>query len=178
MTYAIVPSEMIFDKNIRSDAVVFYAYVSTKTDKKGKYVDMLADIATKFDQSTTKIVRWIDTLTKNGYLYLYEPISEFVKLSIYPTEYVAKPKAIKQPKINYAEFVTMTEEEYNKLIARVGKEGTKKCIEILDNYKGAKGVKYASDYRAILNWVVKKYQTEINSGFIEIAESGLLNESW
>ena len=34
-------------------------------------------------------------------------------------------------------------------------------IEILDNYKGSKGKKYRSDYRAILNWVVNRYNEEI-----------------
>ena len=33
-------------------------------------------------------------------------------------------------------------------------------IEILDNYKGQNGKKYKSDYRAILNWVVKRYEEE------------------
>ena len=33
-------------------------------------------------------------------------------------------------------------------------------IQILDNYKGANGKKYKSDYRAILNWVVDKYNEE------------------
>lgn len=57
-------------------------------------------------------------------------------------------------KKTYAEFVTMTEDEYNKLVAAHGEDITKKSIELLDNYKGANGKKYKSDYRAILQWVV------------------------
>jgi hypothetical protein len=60
----------------------------------------------------------------------------------------------------YAEFVRMTEEEYQKLIEQYGEKATKKMIEILDNYKGATGKTYKSDYRAILSWVVKRYQEE------------------
>lgn len=56
----------------------------------------------------------------------------------------------------YAEFVSMTEDEYNKLIEKYGEIPTKQMIEVLDNYKGANGKKYKSDYRAILNWVVDK----------------------
>ncbi|MFB7817396.1 DUF4373 domain-containing protein [Paenibacillus chitinolyticus] len=59
-------------------------------------------------------------------------------------------------KIAYAEFVKLSEEEYQKLITDHGEEFTKECISILDNYKGANGKKYASDYRAILNWVIDK----------------------
>lgn len=56
----------------------------------------------------------------------------------------------------YAEFVSMTESEYQKLINQYGEEKTKEMVTVLDNYKGANGKKYKSDYRAILNWVVDK----------------------
>jgi len=74
-------------------------------------------------------------------------------------------KAKKQvaKKIQYAEFVAMTNDEYQSLIAneRLGSENAvKRCIEILDNYKGSSGKKYASDYRAILNWVITRYEEE------------------
>lgn len=59
-------------------------------------------------------------------------------------------------KINYEEYVSMTEEEYQKLIAEYGNEAVKKMIDILNNYKGSTGKKYKSDYRAILSWVVDK----------------------
>lgn len=59
-------------------------------------------------------------------------------------------------KIKYAEYVSMTEEEYQKLIAEYGSEAVKKMIDILNNYKGSTGKKYKSDYRAILSWVVDK----------------------
>ena len=56
----------------------------------------------------------------------------------------------------YAEFVQMTEIEYQKLVDQYGELNTKRMIQSLDNYKGANGKKYKSDYRAILNWVVDK----------------------
>lgn len=65
-----------------------------------------------------------------------------------------------KPKKKYAEFVSMTEEEYKKLVEQHGEQATKQMIEILDNYKGASGKTYESDYRAILSWVVKRYQEE------------------
>lgn len=63
-------------------------------------------------------------------------------------------------KNKYADFVTMTEEEYNKLVGKYGREFTNECITVLDNYKGANGKKYKNDYRAILNWVVKRVEQE------------------
>ena len=63
-------------------------------------------------------------------------------------------------KIKYAEFVKMKEEEHNNLINEYGEEFTEACIVRLNNYKGANGKEYKSDYLAILNWVVKReFQT-------------------
>ena len=71
----------------------------------------------------------------------------------------------KEPQIHFAEFVTMTNAEHEKLVSTYGKEFAGQCIEVLDNYKGSNGKKYKSDYRAILSWVVdevkkRKNQTE------------------
>lgn len=66
----------------------------------------------------------------------------------------SKPKPPK--KNRYAEFVTMTEEEYGKLVGEYGLLFTTACIDELDNYKGSKGKTYKSDYRAILSWVVDR----------------------
>ena len=97
-------------------------------------------------------------------------------------ECAQKPKP---EKTKYADFVSLTNDEYSSLVAKLGEEGTRRCIEILDNYKGATGKKYKSDYRAILNWVVERYEEEqrkkqhgkpkTSNPFLELAkEEGLL----
>lgn len=65
----------------------------------------------------------------------------------------------KEEKKKFGEFVAMTNAEYEKLVSTHGEKFTKKCIEVLDNYKGSSGKKYKSDYRAILSWVVDKVKT-------------------
>jgi hypothetical protein len=70
------------------------------------------------------------------------------------------PKPPKSEKINYAENVALTQDEHQKLVGQYGETATKRMIEILDNYKGANGKRYKSDYKAILNWVVDRYQEE------------------
>lgn len=72
-----------------------------------------------------------------------------------------KQKAEKAKKYKYAEFVTLTRDEYANLCAEYSEDAAKRMIEILDNYKGSKGKRYKSDYRAILNWVVNRYNEEI-----------------
>lgn len=66
--------------------------------------------------------------------------------------------------IKYADFVSMTNDEYSSLVAKLGERGAKRAIEIMDNYKGANGKQYKSDYRAILNWVVKRLEEENAKG--------------
>ncbi len=78
-----------------------------------------------------------------------------------PKKQASKPKI---EKTQFAEFVSMTNDEYASLVAKVGEQGAKRCIEILDNYKGSSGKTYKSDYRAILNWVISRYEEERNRG--------------
>jgi hypothetical protein len=70
------------------------------------------------------------------------------------------PTQSKKTKTTYAEAVKMTEEEYAKLVEQIGEEGTKWCIDKLNNYKLSKGKRYKEDYRAILSWVIKEYKTQ------------------
>ena len=67
-----------------------------------------------------------------------------------------KPAKKAPEKKKYADFVKMTEAEYEKLVSQYGMEFADACIETLSNYKGAKGKTYKSDYLAILNWVVDR----------------------
>lgn len=65
-------------------------------------------------------------------------------------------KKVEEPKIKYSDFVSMTEVQYQKLVESYSEPFAKKCVEVLDNYKGSSGKKYKDDYRAILNWVVDR----------------------
>lgn len=78
-------------------------------------------------------------------------------------KYRKKKKTTPTPpvaKTTYAEFVSMTNDEYSTLVTKLGEDGALRCIELLDNYKGSSGRAYKSDYRAILNWVIKRYEEE------------------
>jgi len=82
-----------------------------------------------------------------------------IKQEIIPETEVSV-KSNKKQKIKFSEFVSLTQEEYNKLIQEYSESATKRMIEILNNYKGSSGKKYKSDYLAILNWVVSRYNDE------------------
>lgn len=65
-----------------------------------------------------------------------------------------------QAAVQWAENVTMTNDEHDKLLAAYGPADTARLIEILDNYKGSTGKHYKSDYRAILSWVVDRLEED------------------
>lgn len=83
----------------------------------------------------------------------------------------------KDPKTYYAEFVSLSEKEYTTLVTDLGLDFVQKCIVTLDNYKGSKGTKYKSDYRAILNWVIDRVREDerklrvINGGGANASQS-------
>lgn len=94
-----------------------------------------------------------------------KPVSE--PLSLFPDEdhIVVPPKPKKVSvvqKKSYLENVLLSDDEYQKLVAQYGEEDTMGFIELLNNYKGANGRKYKSDYRAILNWVINAYFERVN----------------
>lgn len=62
--------------------------------------------------------------------------------------------------VSYGEYVSMAAEEYDKLVSQYGSVGAKQMVDMLDNYKGASGKQYDSDYRAILSWVVARWRQE------------------
>jgi hypothetical protein len=80
----------------------------------------------------------------------------------------AKPKTPRKkakdtPKVEFAEAVTMTQEEHDKLKEQLGSvEAVSWCINKLNNYKLSSGKKYKSDYRAILSWVIDSLPPQLH----------------
>lgn len=72
----------------------------------------------------------------------------------------SKPKKPKPEAKKFGEFVSMTDAEFKMLTDRFGEGPAREMIETLDNYKGSSGRRYKSDYRAILSWVVQRYEED------------------
>jgi DNA replication protein DnaD len=68
-----------------------------------------------------------------------------------------KNERMKEDKLSYAELVTLTKAEYEKLCDKYMQSGVCEMIEILNNYKASSGKKYKSDYHTILGWVKDKW---------------------
>lgn len=150
-------------------------YVETGSPYLDAHNSIMQDFAPQYfaakknaDESST------DTQTDRTLAVIDEQPSrdEPVSASATPTETAkemppvikATPASVpKAPKKMYAENVKMTESEYKNLVDRYSEEGARWMITKLDNYKAARGMVYKSDYRAILNWVVKEWQKELNA---------------
>lgn len=68
---------------------------------------------------------------------------------------VAQRSELASQKVQWADNVTMTNAEHQKLLDAYGPADTALMIEHLSHYKAANGKRYSSDYRAILAWVTK-----------------------
>lgn len=71
-----------------------------------------------------------------------------------------KPKKSASPKIKFAEFVALAQQEHETLISEYGEDVVAWCINKLNNYKGSSGKKYKSDYLTIRGWVIDSYYEE------------------
>lgn len=75
-----------------------------------------------------------------------------------------KVKVKVKVKEQYAEFVTLTEKEYNTCIEKYGEIKTKKAIKKLNDYKQSNGKKYKSDYGALNTWVWDSFKEDEPKG--------------
>lgn len=66
-------------------------------------------------------------------------------------------------KKNFREFVTLTQTEYDTLLAKHGQSFLEKMLDALDSFKGSSGKVYKSDYHTMKDggWVVQRVNTEI-----------------
>lgn len=71
------------------------------------------------------------------------------------------PQEKTQDKISVAQGVSLKKSEIESLESRFGKDFTELCIAKLSDYKMAKGKKYKSDYHAIMMWVVRAVNEDI-----------------
>lgn len=153
------------------DAITLYALYGTRHELSGISLALFKLIQPQIDANNTRY--------KNGCKGGRKPSVNHGKTKVKPndnqkqTEAKAKEKEKENVKdkdkekvnekerpVQFAEFVSMTNDEYSSLVAKYGETDAKRAIEILDNYKGSSGKKYKSDYRTILNWVMTRVAEE------------------
>lgn len=66
--------------------------------------------------------------------------------------------------LSFGEYVHMSQSEYGELCNKFGDTAVRRMTEMLGLYKASTGKQYASDYHAILSWVVKRWQEESQYG--------------
>lgn len=108
--------------------------------------------------TTTKTTRGL-IITICNYAYYQDPNNyeshneDHTKTTREPqTPAMIEKKLKKEEKKRYADFVLLTDAEYQKLIDQFGAEGAKDRIAALNVGIGSKGYKYKSHYHTILSW--------------------------
>ena len=95
------------------------------------------------------------------YIPPYNPPTEAELSTSNNDEQQKKPEAKrKAKKVQYAEFVWLTEKQYDELLGRLkSQEAVDWCIAKLDSYKASKKGRatYRDDYKAVLRWVIDAY---------------------
>jgi phage replication O-like protein O len=122
-------------------------------EKSQQYNKALKQRKKYYEKSKEGVVQEIRGSARNSKKVVQE-IAKGSAIILHPQKQIQKQIQKKEYKKKYRENVSLTEKEYHKLTEKYGKELTEKFLNKLDNYKGAHGRKYKSDYKAILNWVV------------------------
>ena len=198
LTTAVLLNQIVFysDKSKRTDGYFYKSYKEWEEDiclterqvrhsvNKLKEKNVLETKLMKANGSPTvhykldydKLVESILTLCQNPILQNVSIQSDNMSESL--TEITTETTTKKDIYIQYAEFVKMKETEYNTLVEQHGRPLVAKMIQVLDNYKGANGKKYKSDYRAILNWVADKVKGEKNERYKQSCRKPLSEYDW
>lgn len=78
------------------------------------------------------------------------------------TNHKQERKKEKKEKNKYMDCVFLSADEEQSLRTKLLNGDFEKAIEVLNNYKMQSGKKYASDYHAMQNWVIKRIQEDGN----------------
>lgn len=103
----------------------------------------------------------------NGEVTVIEPLEKGKVRDAHSPKSI-NPKSInnnKEQKIKYLDSVFLTDSEYQKLKATLGKDKLDVAVNKLDYSITVKGGKYLDHYKTILNWNRRGYFDDNNKGF-------------
>jgi len=72
-------------------------------------------------------------------------------------------------KTRFAECVCLTQKEHETLVERIGADGADWCIQKLDAYKRQTGRRYKSDFAAMENWVIARWEEHVKTSAVAAA---------
>jgi len=135
-------------------------------------------LASKTENKIPYDLKWLKTKTMISGKINLKPLIEagFISVIQDASEMLATDKQnggteteksrdrVETEKETFLEVIFLRKDEYEKLLKEHGKELTDRAIEIVNNYKMAKGKKYKSDYHAILNWGIEEARKKVSNG--------------
>lgn len=160
--YAVVSTTMLYDENLTINAKYIMTILqSLPADWQYDLSDLsrISNLGREAVRSALclladkRYIKIIDRHIEDGrdyynYKIYFEPYKDEEECTIIGPAKKKAPPAKKK----YADRVSMTETEYNKLLDRFGASELKMWITRLSDYKVSTGKSYASDYQTIINW--------------------------
>lgn len=136
----LLSKNMISVANIGNNKTKVYKFIKDYSiwrslPKKATLPKMATTIAKNGNNSLPKMVPTKDTIKDNT------------------KDNTKKPKKLAVEKIKFKDSVFLTQQEIEKLQSKFSNGDFEKAIDILNNYKMSKGVKYKSDYHVLIGWV-------------------------
>ena len=188
--YGILPAVVRYDENLKPSEKVLFTELTALTQKEGYCFASNAYFAALYNVAVGTISLWLNSLQRQGHIKLI--IEQNYRRKIYTLQEKLKGdtgKAEAPPsgkaeenttrintKKKYADYVSMTEKEFDKLVDKYGKSQTATMIDKLNSYKGSKGKRYKSDYMAILTWVVDAVGAGARGVQTDSETKGILDE--
>lgn len=165
LSFQASPAIMQGERDERDLTLIWYSCIVERTEE-GKLHELFAN---------KRIVgEWFD-LTQKDLNYIFKTYEgTYVERTIERTENenenenkdvikkTKKDKPVKEPKIEYAPDVKLTESENQKLLDEHGFDLTNRAYTYLANYKIEKAYKTKSDYHTIIRWVIDAVKNKIN----------------
>lgn len=148
-----------FNERLETEVAKRKAYSESRRNNRKKKED---NISKTYEEDMKNIC--------NSYVEHMENENENINKNINNRKRDSKGKK-EEEKIHFAEFVSMTNADYEKLVSTYGKDFADQCITVLDNYKGSSGKTYKSDYRAILNWVIDEVKERNNKSIKSVSNA-------
>jgi hypothetical protein len=149
--------------------------------ERGSFITSIRQLCDRWKWSNTKVIAFLELLENDGMILFKsdkkKTVVTIVKYSEYQELNDTKTSQKRHKgdtktsqkhtnnndnnennvnKKEYAQYVKMTEQEYQALITEYGEQKTKDMIEDLNNWKGGKGKTTKSDYLTIRAWIRKE----------------------
>lgn len=167
------------DEEIEVSPLVNCLMVQTRftLDRSKEISDERSEAWKKWSEAKSKAKLWNQNAVKNWGKVAKQNKTQQIKTKQNEVEEEVEYKRNIKEKKTYLDFVKLTDDEYNKLLALLWKSKLDQAIENLNNYLGSSGKTYKSHYYTIRKWN-QEYINELEARKKETALPSNMDLLW